>query len=70
MTTTKLKEELYKLINEGDESFVKTIHQMATEYMVKTENDKMMLEAEEDIKAGRVHTIKEVRAIVESWKES
>ena len=70
MSTTKLKEELYKLISEGDESFVKTIHEMATEYMVKTENDKMMLEAEEDIKAGRVHTIKEVRAIVESWKES
>ena len=69
MTTTKLKEELYKLINEGDESFVKTIHQMATEYMVKTENDKMMLEAEEDIKAGRLYSQGQVQDMIDNWKE-
>ena len=69
MTTTKLKEELYKLINEGDESFVKTIHEMATEYMVKTENDKMMLEAEEDIKAGRLYSQGQVQDMIDNWKE-
>ena len=69
MTTTKLKEELYKLINEGDERFVKTIHEMATEYMVKTENDKMMLEAEEDIKAGRLYSQGQVQDMIDNWKE-
>lgn len=69
MSTLELKQELYQLINEGYEKFVKMFYEMAKAYSVQIKKDKMIAESEEDIKAGKIHSQTEVQKMIESWKE-
>lgn len=68
MKTTELKEELHHFINEGDDAFVKVLHEMATAYITKNQKDKMIAEGEDDIKHGRVYSLKEARDIMDKWE--
>ncbi|WP_396178914.1 hypothetical protein [Flavobacterium sp.] len=68
MSTLDLKKELHDLTNEGDEKFIKNIYKMAKAYTHQSKEDKMIAEAEDDIKNGKIHSQKEVQQIIESWK--
>ena len=68
MSTLDLKKELQDLINEGDEKFIKNIYKMAKACTHQSKEDKMIAEAEDDIKNGKIHSQKEVQQIIESWK--
>lgn len=67
MDTTILKEELHQLIEKGDESFVKNFYKLAKSYLEKARLDQMIMEGEEDIKAGRVYSSKEIKDFIDSW---
>ena len=67
MSTIELKQELHNYINQGDEKFVKMFYEMAKAYLEQLQQDKLMAESEEDIKAGRVHNLDETQKIINSW---
>ncbi len=67
MDTTTLKEELHQLIDKGDESFVKNFYKLAKIYLEKAQMDQMIMEGEEDIKAGRIYSSEEIKDFIDSW---
>ena len=67
MRTIQIKKELHNLIEEGDDKFVKMFYEMAKAYMIQKRKDKMITEGEEDIKEGRLHSLKEAREIMDKW---
>ncbi len=67
MDTTTLKEELHQLIEKGDESFVKNFYKLAKIYIEKAKIDQMIMEGEEDIKAGRIYSSQEIKDFIDSW---
>ncbi len=67
MSTIELKQELHDYINQGDEKFVKMFYEMAKAYMQQLQQDKLITESEEDIKAGRVYNLDETQKIINSW---
>jgi len=69
MSTIELKKELHKIIDEGDSNFVKSFYEIVKDFINKTENSKMIQESEEDIEAGRIHSLVEVKNILKNWKE-
>jgi len=66
MSTIEKKQELHKFIDMGDAKFVKMFYEMAKVYMQQLEKDKMILEGEEDIQAGRTYSIKEAKKMLDS----
>ncbi len=66
MGTIEIKQKLHKFIDTGDEKFVKLFYEMAKVYLEQSEKDKMILEGEEDIKAGRTYSLKEARKMVDN----
>jgi hypothetical protein len=66
MGTMEIKQELHKFVDTGDDKFVKLFYEMAKVYMEQSQKDKMILEGEEDIKAGRTYSIKEARKMVDN----
>ncbi len=67
MDTSLLKEELHQLIEKGDESFVKNFYKLAKLYLQKSEMDKMIMDGEADIKAGRIYSSEEMKDFIDSW---
>lgn len=69
MSTIELKRELHNLIDEEDDKSIVIFYQMVKSYIVQKRKDKMIAESEEDIKHGRIHSLQDVKHIIESWKE-
>lgn len=69
MSTLELKQELHILINEADDDFVKKFYEMAKTYSLQIQHDKMIEEAEDDIREGNIHSKDAVKKIIASWKE-
>lgn len=59
MSTIEIKQKLHEFVDTGDDKFVKMFYEMAKVYMEQLQKDKMILEGEEDIKAGRTYSLKE-----------
>jgi len=68
MSAIEIKEELYRYIEIGDKQFIDKLYQTAKSYMEQKRLDRMIEEGEEDIKAGRTHSLEEARKIVDNWK--
>ncbi len=69
MGALELRKELHKYIEIGDSKFLNALYKTAKEYIEQKQLDRMMAEGEEDIKAGRVHSQKEVQKMIEDWTE-
>ena len=67
MSVLELREELHKYIEIGDNKFLDALYKTAKEYIEQKQLDRMIAEGEEDIKAGRVHSQKEVQKMIENW---
>ncbi len=70
MSKQDLKERLHQLIDDADEGFLDLVQEAAAHYYsgeTQEELDAVILEAEEDIKAGRVYSLEEARAIAMTW---
>lgn len=67
MSTATLKEELHRLIENGDESFVKNFYNLAKIYLEKSEMDNLISEGEDDIKAARLYSSQEIKNFIDSW---
>ncbi|MEN1785280.1 MAG: hypothetical protein AAGF77_09090 [Bacteroidota bacterium] len=70
MSTLEIKKKLRQYINEGDELFVKMLYDTAKDHMHRLAEDKLMAESEEDIKAGRLHTMDEVQNMIKDWTKT
>ncbi len=64
MDTIEIKQKLHKFVDMGDDKFVKLFYEMAKVYLEQSQKDKMILEGEEDIKAGRTFSLKETKRMV------
>ncbi|MNR68022.1 hypothetical protein D3C85_1923160 [compost metagenome] len=69
MSTLELKKELHRIIDDSDTRFVKDFYTIITAYIAENENSNMILESEDDIKSGKIHSQSEVKKIIESWKK-
>ena len=58
---TPVRKVSNRLGNYGDADFVRKIYDMVLQYQTAIEQEKMILEAEEDIKDGNVFTSEEVK---------
>ncbi len=67
MGALELREELHKYIEIGDNKFLDVLYKTAKEYIEKKQLDRMIAEGEEDIKAGRTHSLKEAKKMVDDW---
>lgn len=68
MRTIELKRELHSFIDEEDDKSVEMFYQMVKSYIVQKRKDKMIAEGEEDIKSGRLHSLKEAKEIMDKWE--
>lgn len=68
MNTLEIKEELHKYIEIGDNQFIDKLYQTAISYMEQKRMDRMISEAEADIKAGRTYSLKEAKKIIDNWE--
>ncbi len=66
MGTMEIKQELHKFVDTGDDKFVKMFYEMAKVYMEQLQKDKMILDGEEDIKAGRTYSLKEAKKMLDN----
>ncbi len=67
MGALELREELHKYIEIGDNKFLDVLYKTAKEYIEQKQLDRMIAEGEEDIKAGRTHSLKEAKKMVDDW---
>jgi len=67
MGALELREELHKYIEIGDNKFLDALYKTAKEYIEQKQLDRMITEGEEDIKAGRTHSLKEAKKMVDDW---
>lgn len=68
MSSIGIKQELHKLIDSGDDKFVKMFYEMAKAYTEQLQKEKMVLEGEKDIKSGRTFGLKEAKKMVDNWE--
>lgn len=68
MNAVEIKQELHQYIDSGDEKFLKLFYEMAKAYRDQIQKDSMISEGEEDIKAGRTHSLTEAKKIIDDWK--
>jgi len=68
MSTLDIKQELHRFIDSEDDKSIKKFYEMAKAYMEQLKADRMIAEGEEDIKAGRTHTMEEVKDFINNWK--
>jgi hypothetical protein len=69
MGAVEIREELHKYIEIADKQFLKTLYQTAQSYIEQKKQDRLMVEAEADIKEGRVHSQSDVQKMIEGWTE-
>lgn len=68
MSTLEIKQELHKFIDTGDDRLVKILYERAKAYLEQLRQDKMIAEGEADIKAGRLHSLEEVKNFIDNWE--
>ncbi|CAN1563956.1 hypothetical protein MCETHM1_02798 [Flavobacteriaceae bacterium] len=68
MKAIELKRELHSFIDEEDDKSVEIFYQMVKSYIVQKRKDKMIAEGEDDIKNGRMHSLKESKEIMDKWE--
>jgi predicted transcriptional regulator len=68
MKAIELKRELHSFIDEEDDKSVEIFYQMVQSYIVQKRKDKMIAEGEDDIKNGRMHSLKEAKEIMDKWE--
>ena len=61
MSTLEIKQELHNIINNGEPKFVEQIYELIISYKNALQNEKMILEAEEDIKNDNTYSLAEVK---------
>ena len=61
MESTMLKKKLQDRISTADYDLLKKIDEAIANFEYQKEQDRMIEEAEEDIKAGRVYSVEEVQ---------
>ncbi len=67
MGALEIREELHEFIEIGDKQFLAMLHKTAKEYIERKKQDRLIAEAEADIKAGRLHSQSEVQKMIEDW---
>lgn len=67
MGALEIREELHEFIEIGDKQFLALLHKTAKEYIERKKQDRLIGEAEADIKAGRLHSQSEVQKMIEGW---
>ena len=67
MSTIEIRKELHKFIEIGDSQFLDTLYKTAHSYMEQKRLDRMIAEGEEDIKAGRLHSLDDVQKMIDDW---
>jgi hypothetical protein len=70
MSALELKKELHQIIDNSDSDLAQVLYNLITTYLSKSENTKMIMESEDDIQSGRIHSQDDVKKMIESWKES
>ena len=65
MNAIELKRELHSFIDQEDDKTVEMLYQMVQSYRIQKRKDKMIAEGEEDIKNGRMYSLKEAKEIVD-----
>ena len=65
MNAIKLKRELHSFIDQEDDKTVEMLYQMVQSYKIQKRKDKMIAEGEEDIKNGRMYSLKEAKEIMD-----
>ncbi|HIP33304.1 MAG TPA: hypothetical protein EYG89_00900 [Bacteroidia bacterium] len=61
MSTVEIKQELHNIINNSEPKFVEKIYELIVNYKKTLQNEKMILEAEEDIKSGNTYSLESVK---------
>lgn len=69
MSTVDIRQELKDFINQEDDTSLEKFYKVAKAYIEQRREDKLMAEAEEDIKEGRVYTIDQAQKIIDSWDD-
>ncbi len=70
MSILEIRQEIIKIIkNEDDDSLIR-LYDVIKAYRHQRHLDKMIAEGEEDIKVGRVHSMDEVKKMIDNWKAS
>jgi predicted transcriptional regulator len=67
MGALEIREELQRYIEIGDKQFLNALYETAKNYMEQKRLDRMIAEGEADIKAGRLHSQKDVQNMIEDW---
>ena len=67
MSTLEIRNEILEIVKNEDESSLQNLYQIIKNYKHQKQLDKMIEEGEEDIKAGRTHSIEEVRKMLKTW---
>ncbi len=69
MSTIEIKKELHQIIDSSDANFVKDFYEIIKDFMNKSDNSVLIKESEDDIKAGRIHSLSDIKKAIENWKE-
>ncbi len=67
MEAVNLKRELQKYVEIGDEAFLKELYKTAQNYINQKKLDRLILQGEDDIAAGKTHDANEVQGMIRSW---
>ena len=67
MSALELRQEMLELIKNEDDSSLKNLYKIIKSYKQQRQLDKMILEGEDDIKSGRLHSQSEVQKMIENW---
>ena len=65
MNAIELKRELHSFIDQEDDRTLEMLYQMVQSYKIQKRKDKMIAEGEEDIKNGRMYSLKEAKEMVD-----
>jgi hypothetical protein len=69
MSTLEIKKELHQIIDNSDTNLAEEFYNLITSHLSKSENSRMIIESEDDIKSGHIHNQDEVKKMIESWRE-
>ena len=61
MSIIEIRKELHKFIEIGNIQFLDTLYKTAQSYIELKRLDKMIAEGEDNIKAGKIYTLKEAK---------
>ncbi len=69
MSTVDIRRELQDFINQEDDTALLNFYKMTKSYIEQRREDKLMAEAEEDIKKGRLYSQDQIKDQIRSWTE-